>query len=55
MGEPADEIVNYASKNSFNLIVMATHGRSGIGRWVKNQSKRHVTAPLNVSQQNRTQ
>jgi nucleotide-binding universal stress UspA family protein len=33
MGKPADEIIEYAHKNPFNLIVMATHGRSGISRW----------------------
>ena len=30
---PADEIISYASKNPFNLIVMATHGHSGLTRW----------------------
>jgi nucleotide-binding universal stress UspA family protein len=33
MGKPADEIVDYVSKNPFNLIVMSTHGRSGLTRW----------------------
>ena len=32
-GKPADEIVDYANRNHFNLIVIATHGRSGISRW----------------------
>ncbi len=32
-GDPATEIINYASKRQINLIVMATHGRSGLGRW----------------------
>jgi nucleotide-binding universal stress UspA family protein len=32
-GKPADEITDYANKNLVNLIVMSTHGRSGIGRW----------------------
>jgi nucleotide-binding universal stress UspA family protein/RimJ/RimL family protein N-acetyltransferase len=32
-GEPADEIIEYANENIFNLIVMASHGRSGISRW----------------------
>jgi len=32
-GQPAEEIVDYANQNHFNLIVMATHGRSGLGRW----------------------
>ena len=33
-GKAADEIVDYANKSPFNIIVMATHGRSGISRWV---------------------
>ncbi len=33
-GKAADVIVDYAKKNPFNVIVMATHGRSGLGRWV---------------------
>jgi len=33
MGKPADEIIDYADKNPFNLIVMATHGSSGLSRW----------------------
>lgn len=32
-GDPATEIIDYAAKTQANLIVMATHGRSGIGRW----------------------
>ena len=34
VGKAAEEIVDYANKNPFNLIVMATHGRSGLSRWV---------------------
>jgi nucleotide-binding universal stress UspA family protein len=33
-GKPDDEIVEYANKNNFSLIVMATHGRSGLSRLV---------------------
>jgi len=33
IGHPAEEIIRYADENHFDLIVMATHGRSGIGRW----------------------
>ena len=33
VGKPADEIIDYANRNPFNLIVMATHGRSGLSRW----------------------
>jgi len=33
-GKIADSLVDYASNNGFDLIVMATHGRSGLARWV---------------------
>ena len=33
-GGPADSIANYATENKVDLIAIATHGRSGIGRWV---------------------
>ena len=32
-GRAAEEILEYAELNGINLIVMSTHGRSGIGRW----------------------
>ena len=32
-GNPAEAIVEYVGKGPFYLIVMATHGRSGITRW----------------------
>ena len=33
-GRAADSIADYATKNAVDLIVIATHGRSGISRWV---------------------
>ena len=33
VGEPARQIIEYANENPINLIVMATHGRSEVGRW----------------------
>jgi nucleotide-binding universal stress UspA family protein len=33
-GDIASEVITYAEKNGFDLIAMATHGRSGIGRFV---------------------
>jgi nucleotide-binding universal stress UspA family protein len=33
-GKASDEIVNYANKNPYSIIVMATHGRSGLSRLV---------------------
>src|SRR3972149_3880561 len=32
-GDPAAEIVRYADRDGADLIALATHGRSGIGRW----------------------
>jgi nucleotide-binding universal stress UspA family protein len=29
----AEEVAEYATKNGIDLIVMSTHGRSGISRW----------------------
>ncbi|MFC2021508.1 universal stress protein [Chloroflexota bacterium] len=33
-GKAAESIAEYAAKNEVDLITIATHGRSGIGRWV---------------------
>jgi nucleotide-binding universal stress UspA family protein len=33
-GKAADSIAEYATKTGVDLIVMATHGRSGVSRWV---------------------
>lgn len=32
-GRPAEEILGYAEKNDISLIIMASHGRSGIKPW----------------------
>jgi nucleotide-binding universal stress UspA family protein len=34
IGDPAEEIVDYAAEQDIDLIVMCSHGKSGIGRWV---------------------
>lgn len=33
-GDPASEICDYASTQKVDLIVMSTHGRTGLQRWV---------------------
>lgn len=33
-GNPAEEILNYAQEIEADLIVMSTHGLSGVSRWV---------------------
>jgi len=49
-GDPAVEIIEYANKNPINLIVMATHGRSGLSRWaygsVADKVLRRASCPL---------
>jgi len=32
-GAAADEILNYAEENDIDLIIMSTHGKSGLSRW----------------------
>ncbi|MFH1638708.1 MAG: universal stress protein [Chloroflexota bacterium] len=32
-GKPAEEILDYAAKNQVDLIIMTTHGRSGVSRF----------------------
>ncbi|MFN8458250.1 MAG: universal stress protein [Anaerolineae bacterium] len=34
MGSAAETIIDYASHHAIDMIVMATHGRSGFQRWV---------------------
>ncbi|MBM2824726.1 MAG: UspA protein [Dehalococcoidales bacterium] len=49
-GKAADEILNYANKNQVELIIMSTHGRSGISRWafgsVADRIVRHAKIPV---------
>lgn len=51
-GRAAEEILEYASKNKVDLIIMTTHGRSGIVRWalgsVADRVVRHALAPVLV-------
>ena len=50
VGHPAEEIVDYADKEDINLIIMATHGRTGLSRWalgsVAEKVLRAGTTPL---------
>ncbi len=32
-GDPAEEILKYAEVHAADLIIMSTHGRSGVSRW----------------------
>lgn len=33
VGEPAEKILNYVANHDIDLIVMSTHGRTGLARW----------------------
>ncbi|MBN1368367.1 MAG: universal stress protein [Dehalococcoidales bacterium] len=49
-GNPAEEILKYAKNNNIDLIIMSTHGRSGIKRWlmgsVANRILEHSSIPV---------
>ena len=53
-GDPAETILDYAKQNQVDLIIMSTHGRSGVSRWafgsVADRVLRHsTTAVLTVA------
>ena len=35
LGDVPSTIIDYVENNKVDLIIMATHGRSGVGRWVR--------------------
>ena len=49
-GFAANEILEYARKNGVDLIVMTSHGRSGVSRWlfgsVADRVSHHSTIPV---------
>jgi len=51
-GKAADTILDFATKNGVDLIIMATHGRTGISRWalgsVADKVVRSSSAPVMV-------
>jgi nucleotide-binding universal stress UspA family protein len=52
VGDPAKEIVDYADEHDIGLIIMATHGRSGIKRWaigsVADKVARYARQPVMI-------
>jgi len=48
IGEIAESIVDYAAQNEIDVIIMATHGRSGIKRWVYGSVSDKVLHESNV-------
>lgn len=47
-GDPAAEICDYAKSIAADLIVMSTHGRSGIRRWVYGSVADRVLRSANI-------
>ena len=49
-GRAAEEILDYAKNNKVDLIVMSTHGKSGISRWffgsVAHKVLQHSSIPI---------
>ena len=49
-GNVAEAILDYARKNEIDLVIMSTHGRSGIARWamgsVADRVARQATVPV---------
>lgn len=50
VGWPAEKIMEYSEKNKVDLIIMSTHGRSGITRFtfgsVAEKVSRHSVVPV---------
>lgn len=47
-GDPADEIARYARDAGQDLVAMATHGRSGVERWVRGSVAERVLRACEV-------
>ncbi len=52
-GMPAEEILSYANNNQVDLIIMSTHGRSGVTSWafgsVADRVIRHSMVPVIIA------
>ena len=47
-GNPADKIIEYVHKNGIDLVIMSTHGRSGVSRLVFGSVAEKVIRQLDV-------
>jgi nucleotide-binding universal stress UspA family protein len=49
-GQPGEQILNYLATTKIDLVIMTTHGRSGISRWlmgsVAERVMRHSSVPV---------
>lgn len=51
-GDPVDEIIRFVTKNTADLLIVGTHGRTGLDHWINGsvaeQVIRHTTIPVLV-------
>lgn len=47
-GMVADSLADYARENSIDLIIIATHGRSGVTRWVRGSIADKILRSSNI-------
>ena len=48
VGRVSDSLADYAIKNDIDLILIATHGRSGVSRWVRGSVSDKVLRSSNI-------
>ncbi len=48
VGRVTENLVDYAASNKFDLIIIATHGRSGVTRWVMGSVAERVLRSANT-------
>jgi nucleotide-binding universal stress UspA family protein len=48
VGHVADSLADFSEKNNFDLILIATHGRSGFNRWVRGSIADKVLRGANI-------
>jgi len=49
LGDPIEEILHRARQGGFDLVVMSTHGRTGVGRWVMGSVAESVARRIGVN------
>jgi len=48
LGRVAESLIDYAEQNHIDLILIATHGRSGVTRWVRGSVADRILHAANV-------
>ncbi len=48
VGTVADSLADFAEENDFDLILIATHGRSGVNRWVRGSVADKILRSSNI-------